>query len=94
MLKMQLLINQRTLEIICAAIRKGTEHDFRIFKESKINAVPKIEVIADKGYQGIKNYHKRSKIPQKKPRNGKLNPEQKRENRILAEVRIKVEHII
>ncbi len=91
---MQLLINQRTLEIICAAIRKGTEHDFRIFKQSKIKAVPKIEVIADKGYQGIKNYHKGSKTPHKKPRNGKLNPEQKRENRRLAQVRIKVEHII
>lgn len=93
-LKMQLLINQRTLEIICAAIRKGTEQDFRILKESKIKAVPKIEVIADKGYQGIKNYHKRSKTPHKKPRNGKLNPEQKRENRRLAQVRIKVEHIM
>jgi IS5 family transposase len=91
---MQLLINQRTLEIICAAIRKGTEHDFRIFKESKIKAVPKIKVIADKGYQGIKNDRKRSKIHQKKPRNGKLNPEQKRENKRLAEVRIKVEHIM
>jgi hypothetical protein len=57
-LKMQLLINQRTLEIICAAIRKGKKPDFRIFKKTKILAVPRIEVIADKGYQqGIKNYH-------------------------------------
>jgi hypothetical protein len=56
--------------------------------------VPRIEVIADKGYQEIKNYHKRSKAPHKKPKNGKLNPEQKRENRSLAQVRIKVEHII
>jgi hypothetical protein len=93
-LKMQRLINQRTLEIICAAIRKEKEHDFRIFKKSKIKTVPKIEVIADKGYQGIKNYNKRSKSPHKKPRNCKLNPEQKREKRRLAQVRIKVEHII
>ncbi len=35
-----------------------------------------------------------SKTPHKKPRNGKFNPEQKRENRSLAQVRIKVEHII
>ena len=35
-----------------------------------------------------------SKTPNKKPRNGKLNPEQKRENRSLAQVKIKVEHII
>ena len=91
---MQLLINQRKLEIICAAIRKGKEHDFRTFKKSKIKAVPKIEVIADKGYQGINNYNKRSKTPHKKPRNDKLNPDQKRENKSLAQVRIKVEHII
>ena len=60
----------------------------------KIKAVRRIEVRADKGYQGINNSHKRSKNPHKKPRNGKLNPEQKRENRSLAQVRIQVEHII
>lgn len=69
-------------------------HDFRIYKESKIKAIPRIEVIADKGYQGIKTYHNNSKIPYKKPRNGHLNAEKKRENRSLAQVRIKVEHII
>ena len=56
--------------------------------------MPRIEVIADKGDQGIKNSHKLSKTPHKNPRNGKFNPEPKRENRILAQVRIKVEHII
>ena len=65
---MQLLINQGTLEIICAAIKKGKVHDFRIYKESKIKAIPRIEVIADKGYQGIKTYHNNSKIPHKKPK--------------------------
>jgi len=48
-LKIQLLINQRRLEIICATRRKIKEHDFRRFKQNKINAVPRIEVIADKG---------------------------------------------
>ncbi len=93
-MKMQVLINQITLEIIYAAIGKGREHDFQIFKKSKIKAVPEIEVIADKGYQGIKNYHANSKTPDKKPRKGELNPEQKRDNRNQAQVRIKVEHII
>lgn len=91
---MQLLINQATLEIICVAIGKGRDHDFKIFKKSKIKAVPRIEAIADKGYQGIKKYHANSKTPHKKPRNAQLNPEQKRENRSLAKLRIKVEHII
>lgn len=93
-MKIQLLINQITLEIICVAIGKGREHDFRIFKESKIKAVQEIEVIADKGYQGIKNYHDNSRTPHKKPRKGELNPEQKGDNRNLARVRIKVEHVI
>lgn len=63
---MQLLINQTTLEVICAAIGKGREHNFKIFKESKIIAMSRIQVLADKGYQGIKNYHNNSKIPHKK----------------------------
>jgi IS5 family transposase len=91
---MQLVINQATLEIICAAIGKGREHDFKIFKHSKINAVPRIQAIADKGYQGIKDYHNNSKTPHKKPRNSQLSAEKKRENRDLAKLRIKVEHVI
>ena len=91
---MQLLINQATLEVICAAIGKGSKHDFKIFKESKVIAMSRIQVLADKGYQGIKNYHNNSKIPHKKPRKSQLNAEQKQENRSLAKLRIKVEHII
>jgi IS5 family transposase len=91
---MQLLINQATLEVICTAIGKGREHDFKIFKESKIIAVSRIQVIADKGYEGIKKYYNNSKTPHKKPRNSQLNAEQKQENRSLAKLRIKVEHII
>ena len=50
---MQLLINQMTQEIICVAIEKGRKHDFRIYKESQIQILEKIEIIADKGYQGL-----------------------------------------
>jgi IS5 family transposase len=93
-MKIQLLINHGTLEIISVAIGKGKEHDFQIFKKSKVKAVPEIEIIADKRYQGIKNYHANSKTPAKKPRKGKLNPDQKRDNRNQAQVRIKVEQMI
>jgi len=51
-------------------------------------------VLADKGYQGINKYHANSKTPAKKQRKSHLNPEDKRDNRKLAKVRIKVEHII
>ena len=43
-----------TQEIICVAIEKGRKHDLRIYKESHIQILEKIEIIADKGYQGIR----------------------------------------
>jgi len=93
-LKIQLLINQGTQEILCTALGIGKEHDFRIFKNSRIKARKEIQIVADKGYQGIKTYHNNSKIPYKKPRKGKLSQEQKEFNRQQARVRIKVEHVI
>lgn len=91
---MQLLINQITQEIICTAIGKGKQHDFQIFKKSAIKAIQRIEVIADKGYQEVSHYHANSRTPQKKPRKGKLTSSQKPDNKNLAKLRIKVEHII
>jgi len=91
---MQLLINQITQEIICVAIEKGRKHDFRIYKESQIQISQEIEIIADKGYQGLNRYHAKSRIPYKKPKKGQLTEEQKQENRNHARVRIKVEHVI
>ncbi len=93
-LKIQLLINQGTQEILCTALGIGKEHDFRIFKNSRIKARKEIQIVADKGYQGIKTYHNNSKIPYTKPRKGKLSQEQKEFNRQQARVRIKVEHVI
>lgn len=91
---MQLLINQISQEIICTAIGKGQRHDFRIFKKSAIKAIQRIEFIADKGYQGVREYHANSRTPHKKPRKGKLTAAEKQDNKNLAKLRIKVEHII
>jgi hypothetical protein len=93
-LKIQLLINQGTQEILCTTLGIGKEHDFRIFKNSRIKAKKEIQIVADKGYQGIKTYHNNSKIPYKKQKKGKLSQEQKEFNRQQARVRIKVEHVI
>ena len=76
------------------AIEKGRKHDFRIYKESQIQILEEIEIVADKGYQGINRYHANSRVPYKKPKKGKLTPEQKQENRNHAGIRIKAEHVI
>ena len=78
----------------CTALGRGKKHDLRIFKNSRIKARKEIQIVADKGYQGIKTYHNNSKIPYTKPRKGKLSQEQKEFNRQQARVRIKVEYVI
>jgi IS5 family transposase len=83
-----------TQEIICTALGIGKHHDFRIFKTSKIKVRQEVQLVADKGYQGIHSYHSNSKIPYKKPRKAQLTQEQKSYNREQAKVRIKVEHVI
>jgi len=93
-LKLQLLINQITQEIICTALGKGKQHDFKIFKKSRVLAAQKIQLIADKGYQGIQRYQINSQTPYKKPRKAQLSREQKHYNRQHGRRRIPVEHVI
>jgi IS5 family transposase len=87
------LVNQKTKQIICVAVRQGKIHDFRIWKESQIELGGKTELLADKGYQGIKKLHERSRTPIKKPKGKSLSKEQKKFNKQLAKERIIVEHV-
>lgn len=73
---------------------KGKEHDFKIYKRSKVKVNSEVLCIGDKGYQGIQKYHKKSKTPKKKPKNGEMSKEDKRKNRELSRKRIVVEHVI
>jgi transposase len=74
-------------------VGKGKVHDFRIYKENPIQLGEKIELLADKGYQGINKIHKNSKTPIKKTRKTPLNKDQKKFNKELARERIIVEHV-
>ena len=85
---------QTTREILCVALGKGREHDFNLFKRSKVTMAAEIECLADKGYQGIKKLHSNSQTPQKKPRRGELNTQEKQQHRALASRRIVGEHVI
>lgn len=87
-LKSQVVVDQSTGEILCTAHGKGKEHDFRIFKNSKVRLRKDIEVLGDKGYQGIHKLHAKSRIPKKKSRGGALNREEKKSNQELAQVRV------
>ena len=82
------------MKIICTAHGTGKEHDFKLFKRSKVKPIESIEVLADKGYQGIGRIHGTIYIPIKKPKKKDLSPRQKEYNRELARYRIYIEHVI
>ncbi|MEH1906852.1 IS5 family transposase [Nostoc sp.] len=92
-LKSQVIVDQANGQIICTAHGKGREHDFRIFKNSKVRLRENIECFGDKGYQGIQKMHSNSRIPKKKPRGGKLSYEDKKSNQELAKIRVLGEHV-
>ncbi len=92
-LKSQLVVNQGNLEIICYVNGLGKEHDFKIFKKSKLPLSEKIKCLVDKGYQGIQKIHKLTDIPKKKTKKKKLTPEEKAKNREINRQRIVIEHV-
>ncbi|MBR8826568.1 MAG: hypothetical protein DSM107014_01465 [Gomphosphaeria aponina SAG 52.96 = DSM 107014] len=92
-MKNQIIADPKTGLIVCTAQGKGKEHNFNIFKKSKILLNYDLEILGDKGYQGINKIHKNSKIPFKKPPKKDLDKEQINFNKTLGKERIIREHI-
>ncbi|MCL6755532.1 IS5 family transposase [Nostoc sp. CCCryo 231-06] len=92
-LKTQVVIHQKSSQIICLGHGQGRIHDFRLFKSSGIKFGELLKVIADKGYQGITKIHQLSETPIKKSKGKKLTKEQKKYNRELNRLRIVIEHV-
>src|SRR6476469_4446678 len=92
-IKSQVLANTKSTEIICTAFSNGKMHDFSLFKKSKVRMNKEVELLGDKGYQGIKKIHNNSRIPIKRPKNKELSQAEKVLNRQLARERIIIENI-
>ena len=92
-MKAQVIIDQKNGQILCTAYGKGCEHDFKLYKSSKIRIRKEVRCLADKGYQGIKKYHHFSQTPKKKPRKGKLSYSDKKANKELAKQRVIIENV-
>ena len=56
-MKLQIIADAKTKDVICIAIAAGKVHDFSLFKNSCVHFLPETEVLADKGYQGIAALH-------------------------------------
>ena len=89
-----MVIDRGTKEIVCVAVGKGREHDFGLFKRSQVRPHPQTECLGDRGYQGLKKRHTKSRTPYKRSRRKELFQEQRRENRALASDRVVVEHVV
>lgn len=92
-MKAQVIISQKDGQILCTAYGKGSEHDFQLYKRSKVRIKKEIKCLADKGYQGIKKHHPFSQTPKKKPRKSKFSVAERKENRELAKQRIIIENV-
>lgn len=92
-IKSQVLANQKSAKIICTAFSAGKSHDFSLFKKSKLRMNEELELLGDKGYQGIKKIHNNSRTPIKKTKNKELSKAEKFLNRQLAKERIIIENI-
>ena len=92
-IKTEIQVNRKGRIIKVSKPHAGKKHDMQIRKESGI--LPQdCEVYGDSGYQGLRDTHKKAKIPIKKSKNRPLNNTSKAYNRALAHIRIGVEHKI
>ena len=72
----------------------GSVHDFRLCKETLLVLLClSVMILADSGYQGIREYHEQSMIPVKKGKNRELSELEKAYNINLSRRRIFIENI-
>ena len=93
-MKEQLIICEESLEIIATFFGKGKMHDYKLYEKSGVKLSKAIELKADSGYQGLQKKHGKVLLPKKQSKLKKLTKEDKRANRELARIRIRVENVI
>jgi len=72
----------------------GKEHDFHLFKQSKVKLKKEMECLADKGYQGIQKLHPNSQLPKKKHKGKQLSQLDRENNQSPERTRGICERII
>ncbi len=89
-----MVIDRASGRILCTSGCEGRRNDFRLLKDSGVRFRKGTWSLADSGYQGIERLHGNALIPKKKPRKGKRTEAEKRYNRMLASVRVRVENVL
>ena len=92
-IKSQIVICLLTLTILSVGVGKGRQHDFSVFKSSRLLLHPDALLLADLGYQGMHKHHPNSTLPIKMKKGQLLSAEDKAHNKALSKQRIFIEHV-
>lgn len=92
-MKLQVIADAGTKDVLCIAVSVGKKHDFHLFKDSRLHFLSSTELVTDKGYQGISRLHSNSMLPVRATKKHKLTPEEKAFNSAVSKRRIYIEHI-
>lgn len=95
--KNQILISPKSKRILTVSeTTLGKTHDIELFRNDHTftQIPPGAQGMGDSGYQGIQGEHPFLTFvhPQKKPKGGKLDQSQKRNNKRISQIRVQVEH--
>lgn len=93
--KNQFLVNPRSRKILTVENPvEGKKHDKKLFEQSWVyTRIPQqAEAMADSGYQGVDHPYLKLATPQKKPPGGELTEMEKRNNKTISAIRVRVEH--
>lgn len=86
-LKLKLVVDPKTKAVICTTFAAGKEHDFHLFKCSRVQLKKQTECLAGKGYQGIQKIHVLSQLPKKKRKGEQLSQLDRENNQSLERTR-------
>lgn len=92
-IKTQVEIGTHTQIIYSLRFAKGSVHDFKLFKDSKIDYNKENAIFVDKGYMGIEKIHSNSLVPIRASKNHKLTEIEKWYNNEISKIRIAIEHV-
>ncbi len=87
-------MNKKNRKILALDFANGKQHDFKLFKDSRIKTAKETMVLADTGYLGIKKIISNSQIPHKRSKKHPLTKEEKEENREISSKRVLCENVI
>ena len=93
-MKAQVIVEKKTRRILCTHFCEGKKHDFSLFKDSNTHRIKFQEILADSGYQWIKNLHDNAQTPKKSSKKHPLTKQEKKDNHEISSERVLVENVI